>query len=171
MVCENCKKEHDGSYGSGRFCSSKCGHSYSAKKNNDVRIDKIRKSTELSIVEGRHHAFTGKEGRIVENYWWQELLKIGLPVKKNYPVECESIQNNNHYYRLDFLVGDNVDLEIDGDVFHQSEKDKVRDDYLTSQGYIVYRVPYVNPKRYPEKFLHNVTEFVKWYNDLGSAKS
>ena len=24
MICENCNKEHDGSYGSGRFCSSKC---------------------------------------------------------------------------------------------------------------------------------------------------
>ncbi len=21
MICENCNKEHDGSYGSGRFCS------------------------------------------------------------------------------------------------------------------------------------------------------
>lgn len=27
MICESCGKEHDGTYGSGRFCSSKCSHS------------------------------------------------------------------------------------------------------------------------------------------------
>ena len=32
MKCENCGKEHDGSYGSGRFCSLHCGKSYIAKK-------------------------------------------------------------------------------------------------------------------------------------------
>lgn len=31
MICENCNKEHDGSYASGRFCSSKCARGYSTK--------------------------------------------------------------------------------------------------------------------------------------------
>lgn len=30
MKCEKCGKEHNGSYGSGRFCSAKCARSYSA---------------------------------------------------------------------------------------------------------------------------------------------
>ena len=30
-ICENCGKEHDGFYGSGRFCSSFCARSFSAK--------------------------------------------------------------------------------------------------------------------------------------------
>ena len=34
MKCEKCNKEHDGSYGSGRFCSSKCARSYSTSKDN-----------------------------------------------------------------------------------------------------------------------------------------
>lgn len=29
--CENCDKEHDGSYGSGRFCSSECARGFSTK--------------------------------------------------------------------------------------------------------------------------------------------
>jgi hypothetical protein len=29
--CENCGKEHDGSYGSGRFCSTLCSRSFSTK--------------------------------------------------------------------------------------------------------------------------------------------
>ena len=32
MICENCGKEHDGSYGSGRFCSKECARSYSSKQ-------------------------------------------------------------------------------------------------------------------------------------------
>ncbi len=31
MICEYCVKEHDGSYGSGRFCSTKCSHGFSTK--------------------------------------------------------------------------------------------------------------------------------------------
>lgn len=32
MICENCGNEHDGSYGSGRFCSLHCRKSFIAKK-------------------------------------------------------------------------------------------------------------------------------------------
>ena len=35
MKCENCSKEHDGSYGSGRFCSSKCARGFSTKEKRD----------------------------------------------------------------------------------------------------------------------------------------
>lgn len=34
MVCENCGKIHDGSYGSGRFCSSICARSFVTKNDN-----------------------------------------------------------------------------------------------------------------------------------------
>lgn len=30
--CENCKLEHDGKYGSGRFCTSKCARGFSSKE-------------------------------------------------------------------------------------------------------------------------------------------
>ena len=32
MICENCGNEHDGSYGSGRFCSRSCKCAFNAKK-------------------------------------------------------------------------------------------------------------------------------------------
>lgn len=32
MLCEKCKNKHDGSYASGRFCSSKCARSFSTSK-------------------------------------------------------------------------------------------------------------------------------------------
>lgn len=30
-ICEKCENKHDGTYGSGRFCQSKCARSYSSK--------------------------------------------------------------------------------------------------------------------------------------------
>lgn len=41
MICENCGKEHDGSYGSGRFCSCKCARSFSSKVNREETNKKI----------------------------------------------------------------------------------------------------------------------------------
>lgn len=39
MKCENCDNNHDGTYGSGRFCSVKCARSYSTKnKRCDINI-------------------------------------------------------------------------------------------------------------------------------------
>jgi len=43
MKCENikCDKDHDGSYGSGRFCTSKCARSFSSNKNKHELKDAI----------------------------------------------------------------------------------------------------------------------------------
>ena len=38
MICENCGKEHDGSYASGRFCSKECAHSYVTKLDNKKEL-------------------------------------------------------------------------------------------------------------------------------------
>lgn len=32
MVCERCGQENDGRYGSGRFCNSRCAHSFSTRE-------------------------------------------------------------------------------------------------------------------------------------------
>lgn len=50
MICENCGREHNGIYGSGRFCSSFCSHSFVAKNISDEankrRINGLRKGAE-----------------------------------------------------------------------------------------------------------------------------
>ena len=64
MICENCGKEHDGSYGSGRFCCLKCAHAFATKNDNsketklaycticgkEININK-RKSVNTAICE------------------------------------------------------------------------------------------------------------------------
>ena len=48
MKCENCGNEHDGSYGSGRFCSKECAKAFSGKQSKgnyislkDLNLDKL----------------------------------------------------------------------------------------------------------------------------------
>lgn len=41
MKCENCGKDHDGSYGSGRFCSNKCARGFSTKEKRDIINKKV----------------------------------------------------------------------------------------------------------------------------------
>lgn len=48
MNCENCNTEHDGSYGSGRFCATKCARSFSTK----VRRKEINRTVSL-ILSGQ----------------------------------------------------------------------------------------------------------------------
>ena len=45
FICENCGKEHDGSYGSGRFCSKHCKCVFNGKKNKQPvnNLPKFRK--------------------------------------------------------------------------------------------------------------------------------
>lgn len=38
MICENCGKEHNGCYGSGRFCCETCARSFSCKKVQDSEL-------------------------------------------------------------------------------------------------------------------------------------
>ena len=48
MICENCGKEHDGSYGSGRFCSKKCAKSFSTK---NIIKNELKKAKCISCGE------------------------------------------------------------------------------------------------------------------------
>jgi len=42
--CENCENEHNGEYGSGRFCSSKCARGFSTKAKRKEINEKVSKS-------------------------------------------------------------------------------------------------------------------------------
>ncbi|MCQ2975068.1 MAG: endonuclease domain-containing protein [Bacteroidales bacterium] len=45
MICENCNCEHDGSYGSGRFCSCKCARCFSTKAKRKEINEKVSKNS------------------------------------------------------------------------------------------------------------------------------
>lgn len=92
MICEKCKNEHDGSYGSGRFCSSTCARSFSTSK----KRKEINKKVSLSLKGFR----TIPGGKI-------KLCDYGCGQEANYPLkngkwccseffnQCPKIKNKN----------------------------------------------------------------------------
>jgi 5-methylcytosine-specific restriction endonuclease McrA len=49
MVCEKCKKEHDGTYASGRFCSKQCAKSFSTKAKRNEINEKVSEKIKLKF--------------------------------------------------------------------------------------------------------------------------
>lgn len=58
-ICENCGKEHEGTYGSGRFCTSKCARGFSTK----AKRKEINKAVSKSLSGKR---INRKNSRILE---------------------------------------------------------------------------------------------------------
>lgn len=66
MECENCGKEHNGNYGSGRFCSNKCARSFSTKNKRKEINEKVSKSLKgrkgwVPKEKRNFHVFTQEE--------------------------------------------------------------------------------------------------------------
>jgi hypothetical protein len=55
MKCENCKNGHNGNYGSGRFCSSKCARGFSTKVKRKEINEKISNSMKNNMIGKKHH--------------------------------------------------------------------------------------------------------------------
>jgi len=92
MNCENCNEKHDGSYGSGRFCTSKCARSFNAKTN---RVETNKKVS-----------FTLRSKKLTP---WNKGVNSEIIICKNCKKEfyayknrmfcsrsCSSSYNNNH---------------------------------------------------------------------------
>lgn len=50
MNCENCGIEHDGSYGSGRFCGTKCSRGFSTKAKRKEINEKVSKTFTIKRI-------------------------------------------------------------------------------------------------------------------------
>lgn len=50
--CENCGTTHDGEYGSGRFCSSKCARGFSTKAKRNEINEKVSKTIKNKLLNG-----------------------------------------------------------------------------------------------------------------------
>ena len=69
MICEYCSNDHDGSYGSGRFCNAKCARGFSTKaKRKEINVKvgiKIKKHKENGSCQGKPFSlgFDERRGR------------------------------------------------------------------------------------------------------------
>ena len=91
-----------------------------------------------------HHSKSNRS--FPERYWEGVLNRAGIQHQDEFQV----LNPDGHYYSLDFKIdvnGNLIALEIDGEQHKDRvEHDKKRDSFISSIGYIVYRVPwnYVN---------------------------
>jgi hypothetical protein len=73
-ICEKCGKEHDGKFGSGRFCSRACANSRVHSEETKERISKSLKDKDSSTLKNIKCSFCGKA----------ELV----PARKAYLISC-----------------------------------------------------------------------------------
>ena len=109
MKCENCKKDHDGSYGSGRFCCEKCARSFSTSKDKQDELKdancpkcgkphKIRKRASEKVtlcVECGGNPLKERDDR-----WMGICINCGGKLKRNHYLFCCSECSGEYRYLI-----------------------------------------------------------------------
>lgn len=170
QICKICGKEFYGrvtKYGNisnAKTCSDKC-ELENRRKQSKVSIDKQMKSG----------TFQGWKPRIsrsyAEKFWINVLNNNNISFVSEYPIERKGTQN----YFLDFYIeknGKKIDLEIDGKqhkYLDRKEQDEIRDEYLSSLGYIVYRIDWnkmTGKQEESNETEQKIDKFLDFYNSL-----
>jgi len=96
MKCESCASEHDGAYGSGRFCGSKCARGFATKAKREEINNKVSRTTAgipkpHSRTQPKHTAET--IARIAETtsaFWTKEQRELAASRRLGKTHSCES---------------------------------------------------------------------------------
>lgn len=133
------------------------------------------KTAQQQLVENGNHK--GWQSRNIISYperFWMEVLKnnnidysFNHVVNKKTHLGLDDISN----YFLDFLIGEKLDLEIDGKQHkypERAESDKIRDEILSKNGYIVYRIEWneINSEEGKQLMKEKIDKFLDFYNNL-----
>lgn len=77
MKCENCGKEHDGTFGSGRFCSRSCANSRKHSKETKIKICKsIKSNFSEQHIKIFYCKFCGKEITTTSKSWCSRECRV-----------------------------------------------------------------------------------------------
>lgn len=105
-------------------------------KNDPERYETLR----LKLVEGGKKGLAklhARYGTWIEERF-EEFLKMFGQVKGLHFLTQECVHTNVSYRFPDFLLANNVIIEVDGENWHTPEKDKLRDAELLAVGYRVF---------------------------------
>ena len=137
MKCETCSKEHDGSYGSGRFCCQSCARSFSTKKNRKEISKKVSETYKnKKLVNCK---FCGKPFQFLGLYSHEKFCKLNpnrnINIAKNNKhskviekhlnrkvVLRDGTELNCTYKQLDDYKDDHLVCEICGKTVEESVK-------------------------------------------------
>ena len=121
-------------------------------------------------VEGKHHPWQSRNITSYAEQFWKNVLDLNLiQYQRELPVKHD---NSNYFIDFYIRVGEyNIDLEIDGKQHlyeDRIESDKIRDAYLTSLGYLVYRIAWneLSSDEGKKQMEKKINDFLVFYNTL-----
>lgn len=164
IACENCNKDHDGSYGSGRFCSIKCSRGFSTKNKRKEINEKISKS-----LKGHPGWNKGVYGKCSE-----ETLKKLSESSKKYWGSLNSEQKNKKFESLRNLAGKSKykKCKICNDIkeiLHFSRLcEECKDDFRVYKEKCSFLF---NIYDYPDRFDIELIEKYGWYSPKNSKNA
>jgi very-short-patch-repair endonuclease len=139
--------------------------------NTSVKRAAASKLVQQKLIEsGKHKGWQSRKiTSYAERYWIEVLNAENISYEREVPVKHEKSN-----YFLDFVIERNgklIDLEIDGKQHcyeDRAEADIVRDDFLQSVGYLVYRIPWntVNTVEGRQLMQDKINAFLEFYNSL-----
>lgn len=124
------------------------------------------KLSKAAQYNASHHINGWKSGnnRIPNKYevlTEQFLAKHSIPYEAEVVVPQSELGKKGSYYQLDFLINNEIDLEIDG-TSHNSEHDTIRDSYIRKK-YTVYRINHKDSLSSLENELFEFKHFLDTY--------
>ena len=169
LYCEECAELHD------------C-HKYQVYDANGhrvfskARIEKAAAKVRENVKNGKHVGWkTRPIASYPEQFWKKVLENNEIEYEFNFPVAKSSLglEYESAAYFLDFKLKNKIDLEIDGKQHKYPErilKDKERDNLLTANGWIVYRIEWneITSEEGSKLMKEKIDAFLKWYNTIVS---
>ena len=158
--CIICGKEYWAYTSTSCHCSSKCSCQDPLVK------QKLKDAQNKLIDKGTHVGWQSRNIRSYpENFWKQVLDKNDINYQQEFYIK-------QYRYFLDFLITKNnslIDLEIDGKQhLRNKDKDIIRDNILSSMGYIVYRIPWneINSDSGKLEMKQKINDFLKFLSQI-----
>lgn len=134
------------------------------------KIESARAVQKRLIAEGKHKGWQSRNlVSYPEQFWKKVLENNNIKYSFNHIVKKKDLGlNDASNYFLDFLIDNQIDLEIDGKQHKypdRIESDKLRDTLLTKAGYIVYRIPWneIKSEQGQNKMEEKIQSFLNFY--------
>ena len=139
----------------------------------DNRREASRKVQQKLLAEGRHKGWQSRNIISYPEQFWMEVLRNNnIEFSFNHVVNKKThlgLDDNSNYF-LDFLINGNIDLEIDGKQHKyedRAESDRIRDEILTKNNFIVYRVEWneINSETGKRLMKEKINNFLEFYEE------
>lgn len=142
-MCENCGLEHNGDYGSGRFCNNKCARSFSTKKDREQINKKVsEKLKKFHIGEVRTCKVCGKEidsrkKRTIQTCgfscsgklrWLNDGYRVNLT--KKIQDRCSSLTERERLKQIGRKGGFGLKGYTDGGIYYESNIERMCFEFL-----------------------------------------